>query len=93
MVWAVASIADEHDFFMIESLTDGAGKLEEGRFWDGGLFSTTAVVTSQHSCSLLFYFFLYIQLGEEDISLAKCRTGSRWKRVSCVAEVRAEEER
>jgi hypothetical protein len=74
MVWAVASIADEHDFFMIEILTDGAGKFEEGRFRDGGLFSTTAVVsravafdfsttavvTSQHSCSLLFYSLLLL---------------------------------
>jgi len=60
MVWAVASIADEHDFFMIEILTDGARKLEEGRFRDRGLFSTTAVVTSQHSCSLLFYSLLLL---------------------------------
>jgi hypothetical protein len=74
MVRVVASIADERDFFMIETLTDGAGKLEEGRFRDGGLFSTTAVgrravvfdfsttavVKSQPSCSVPFYSLLLL---------------------------------
>lgn len=62
MVWAVASIADEHDFFMIEILTDGARKLEEGRFRDGGLFSMTAVVSRAVAFlySLLFYSLLLL---------------------------------
>jgi hypothetical protein len=38
---------------MIEFLIDGARKLEEGSFKDGGLFSITAVVRSQHWYCLL----------------------------------------
>jgi hypothetical protein len=49
---------------------------------DDALLQESEIRDFRDSNGLLKY--LYIQLGEEDISLDKCRTGSRWKRVNCV---------